>query len=161
MDEQLDQIMAVMEESFDPRWGEAWNRRQVRDALATPNTHCLLAHDDAGADGDSQALSATGFLLSRAAPGEEEILLLAVCPGRRRSGVASRLVEAFKAEAAARGAERIFLEVRENNPAIAFYRLQHFNPVGRRRDYYRQNDGTRLDAITFAFNIEDKADLNA
>jgi ribosomal-protein-alanine N-acetyltransferase len=156
MEEQLDQIMAVMEEAFDPRWGEAWNRRQVRDALTTPNTHYLLAHIDG--DTDQNPGSATGFLLSRAAPGEEEILLLAVRPEQRRSGVASRLVETFKAAAAVRGAERIFLEVRENNPAIAFYRLHHFYPVGRRRDYYRQIDGTRLDAITFAYNIDGKAD---
>ena len=158
MEEQLDQIMAVMEEAFDPFWGEAWNRRQVRDALTTPNTHCLLAHDAASAEGDKPL--ATGFLLSRAAPGEEEILLLAIRPEHRRSGVASRLVEAFKTDAARRGAERIFLEVRENNPAIAFYRLHQFSPVGRRRDYYRQKDGTRLDAITFAFNIDDEAGPN-
>lgn len=158
MEEQLDQIMAVMEDAFDPQWGEAWNRRQVRDALTTPNTHCLLACDDS--DAGVRSGPAIGFLLSRAAPGEEEILLLAVQPQQRRAGVASRLVATFKAEAAARGAERIFLEVRENNPAIAFYRLNGFNPIGRRPQYYRQIDGTRLDAITFAYNINSDAGLH-
>lgn len=158
MEEQLDQIMAVMDASFDPQWGEAWNRRQVRDALTTPNTHCLLAQ---GAPPSATGEAAVhGFLLSRAAPGEEEILLLAVCPQQRRQGIASELVTSFIADAARRGAVQVFLEVRENNPAITFYQLHGFVPVGRRRDYYRQIDGTRLDALTFAFKIKDQADAD-
>ncbi|HUQ13789.1 MAG TPA: hypothetical protein VM055_05885, partial [Novosphingobium sp.] len=29
----IDAIMAIMARAFDPRWGEAWSRRQVSDAL--------------------------------------------------------------------------------------------------------------------------------
>ncbi|MEO0057507.1 MAG: hypothetical protein RIT17_960, partial [Pseudomonadota bacterium] len=32
----IDRIMAVMEAAFDPAYGEAWNRRQVADALSMP-----------------------------------------------------------------------------------------------------------------------------
>ena len=39
---QVDQIMAIMEAAFDPQWGEAWNRRQVEDALLLPNTFAIL-----------------------------------------------------------------------------------------------------------------------
>jgi len=48
------------------------------------------------------------------------------------------------------GAERIFLEMRANNPAEHLYRECGFEPIGRRPDYYRTLDGTKLDAITFA-----------
>lgn len=151
MEDRLDRIMAVMEAAFDPAYGEAWNRRQLQDALATPNTHCLLAGP--GGRPWVEGKPAAGFLLSRAAPGDEEILLLAVRPEQRRRGVASRLVTAFKQAAELRGAERLFLEMRVNNPAEAFYRAHDFVPVGRRRNYYRQSDGSYLDAITFAYNI--------
>lgn len=146
MDERLDEVMRIMDAAFDAAFGEAWNRQQVSDALTTPNTHLLVAPSQTAGEGD-------GFLLSRAAPGEEELLLLAVRPECRRRGVASRLLEEFKKAAEARGAERLFLEVRVNNPAQDFYRLHGFQQIGRRRDYYRQPNGERLDAITFGFNF--------
>ncbi len=146
MVEQLDAIMDVMERAFDPAFGEAWNRNQVRDALITPNTHVIVTQDESGE-------RASGFLLSRAAPGEEELLLLAVTPAQRRKGVASNLVAAFKDQARSRGAERLFLEVRVNNPAIRFYELCGFRQIGRRPNYYRRQDGGTLDAITFAFDL--------
>ena len=43
--ELIDQIMAVMEASFDPARGEAWNRRQLTDALTLPNTFALLVSE--------------------------------------------------------------------------------------------------------------------
>lgn len=155
MEALLDRIMAVMDAAFDPRWGEAWNRRQVHDALSTPNTHVLLAAlDEAGTPRAAVAGEpAAGFLLSRAAPGEEELLLLAVVPEQRRHGAAAHLIDRFKRAAAKRGAQKLFLEMRVNNPAQLFYHQQGFKPVGRRRDYYRQSDGTYLDAITFAYDI--------
>ena len=62
---QVDQIMAVMETAFDPQWGEAWNRRQVEDALLLPNTFAILNTSD------SQDETATGFLITRHAPGKK------------------------------------------------------------------------------------------
>lgn len=154
MQERLDRIMAVMDVAFDPLFGEAWNRSQVQDALRTPNTHCLLMNADKRLLDGSGDGPAAGFLLSRAAPGEEEILLLGVRPEFRRGGVGSHLITRFKQHAWARGAERLFLEMRVNNPAEAFYRHHRFNPIGKRPNYYRQNDGTFLDAITFGHDID-------
>ena len=34
--------MDVMNEAFDPLFGEAWNRRQISDALTLSNCRCLL-----------------------------------------------------------------------------------------------------------------------
>lgn len=81
-----------------------------------------------------QANQITGFLLSRqTAPGEREILNLAVSPAHRRAGVARRLVETELA----RSPHTWFLEVRESNtPALALYENLGFERVGIRESYY-------------------------
>ncbi len=144
---QVDQIMAVMETAFDPQWGEAWNRRQVEDALLLPNTFAILN------TGDSQDETATGFLITRHAPGEEELLLIAVDPKYRRQGTARKMLSQLKVDARARGASRIFLEMRENNPAKLLYLQVGFEPIGRRKAYYLLSGGNRMDAITYRLSI--------
>jgi ribosomal-protein-alanine N-acetyltransferase len=69
------------------------------------------------------------------APGESEILNLAVDPGERRSGVARALLN--EALAGAPGAW--FLEVRASNAAaIRLYEQAGFERAGRRDGYYRE-----------------------
>lgn len=144
----IDRIMAVMEAAFDPAYGEAWNRRQVSDALLMPNTHYLLA----GANGKepAEAASAAGFVLSRGILDEEELLLIAVHPDNRGRGIGAALLQRFIDSAGARGRTNLFLEMREGNAAGALYQRFGFEPVGRRRNYYRGAKHGPLDAITYA-----------
>lgn len=144
----VDRIMTVMEAAFDPAYGEAWNRRQVADALATPNTHAIVIDPDGHPIKHEPGIPA-GFVLTRAAPGEEELLLIAVIPGYRAQGLGRVLIEQLFEAARARGSERIFLEMRRGNPAIHLYRKTGFEPIGERRNYYRMANGERIDAITF------------
>ena len=146
-DKPIDQIMFVMEAAFDPKWGEAWNRRQVEDALALPNTFAVLSTDE---EADKFC---TGFLIARHAPGEEELLLIAVHPEHRRQGHAEKMLSRLTSDARERGASRIFLEMRENNPAAKLYVKFGFEPIGRRKSYYLMSDGNRLDAITYGLSI--------
>ena len=148
MTDDLDRIMAVMEAAFDPAFGEAWTRRQVGDALALPHTHYLLAGTDGLDPGYDEA--AAGFVLSRAILDEEELLLIAVDPRHRGRGDEPSEQGGADAAARERGAERLFLEMREGNPAEALYRREGFAVVGRRHAYYRRGTGAPLDAITFA-----------
>lgn len=141
----LDRIMAVMEAAFDPAYGEAWTRRQVEDALLTGNCHYGLAMEQG---------QCAGFYLTRCAYDEEELLLLAVSPQFRRKGIGQRLIDRFRQEAHQRGAVRLFLEMRRGNPAETLYLKNRFVPVGVRPNYYRTNQGDRLDAITFTSEIE-------
>lgn len=150
MSDDLDRIMAVMEAAFDPEFGEAWTRRQVGDALVLPNTYYLLAGPDGRAPGEGE--EAVGFVLSRGAADEEELLLIAVDPRHRGRGIGAALLDRYVATARSRGAERLFLEMREGNPAESLYRRHGFARVGRRRAYYRRGTGVPLDAITFAFS---------
>jgi ribosomal-protein-alanine N-acetyltransferase len=144
----IDRIMAVMQAAFDPAYGEAWNRRQVSDALALPNTYYLLAASDGLRPQDEQP--AAGFVMSRGAADEEELLLIAVTPDHRGHGVGTTLLQRFIAAAEKRGAARLFLEMRDGNPAESLYRRAGFEPVGRRRNYYRNAAKGPLDAITYA-----------
>ena len=148
---ELDAIMEVMESAFDPHWGEAWNRAQVVGSLSLPTTHYLIV-DREGEEWQDGAEPA-GFLLSRAAPGEEELLLVAVKPEQRGRGLGSVLMTTFAKQAARRGAEKVFLEMRSNNEAEQLYRAQGFEPIGRRKNYYRLSDGSRLDAITMGKSL--------
>ena len=75
-----------------------------------------------------------GFLSSRqTAPGEREILYIAVDPARRRRGIAKKLLQ--NELNGLRGVW--FLEVRESNlAAIRLYDALGFRQAGRRENYY-------------------------
>ena len=147
MNDDVDRIMAVMEAAFDPAFGEAWTRRQGAAALLVPGTHYLLIAADMSAPLEDS--TAVGFALTRGVLDEEELLLIAVLPELRGRGIGGTLLRRVIAEARARGATRLFLEMREGNPAESLYRRHGFTPVGRRRNYYRRGNGGALDAITF------------
>lgn len=151
MRDHLDCIMEVMEQAFDPAYGEAWTRRQVEDALSFGNCHYrLIGHDGRP---PSPAEPAAGFSLSRIVYDEEELLLFAIAPQWRRQGLGQQLLSAFAIDAASRGARRLLLEMRRGNPAEVLYRKFGFEPIGERPNYYRTADGSRLDALTFAKSI--------
>ncbi|NNC73533.1 MAG: GNAT family N-acetyltransferase [Sphingomonadaceae bacterium] len=139
--EDLDAIMVVMSESFDPEFGEAWSRSQCSGILAQPGVWISLI-----CDGDEPA----GFALARSVVDEAELLLIGVRPNFRGRGLGRKLLERTCATAAALGAKKLHLEMREGNDAEALYRMQGFEPVGRRKRYYRGQSGCRYDAITWS-----------
>ncbi|MBW3660928.1 MAG: ribosomal protein S18-alanine N-acetyltransferase [Gemmatimonadetes bacterium] len=95
-----------------------------------------------------------GYALGWVVTDEAELANIAVEASWRRRGIGARLLYAFAREAERRGAERVWLEVRESNAeARRFYDRHGFLMVGRRRGYY---DRPREDAIVMA---ADPADL--
>ncbi len=141
----IDALMHVMERAFDPAFGEAWSRAQCLGILSLPDVWLSFA------DG---ATAAVGFTLARLAADEAELLLLAVDPPARGRGIGSALIERTAAVAAARGARRLLLEVREGNTALGLYRRAGFGEIGRRRAYYRGAGGAPHDALTLARAID-------
>ncbi|MGR3662100.1 MAG: ribosomal protein S18-alanine N-acetyltransferase [Paracoccaceae bacterium] len=94
---------------------------------------------------------AFGFALGRVVVDEAELLTIAVDPKQRRAGTGSRLLGDFLKESQIRGAKTCFLEVAAtNSPAIALYKTSGFEESGRRPGYYRQSDGTTVDALLFS-----------
>ena len=151
MTDPVDAIMHVMRAAFDDRYGEAWSRKQVSDAIILPHTHYLLGSADES--GPANPSATTGFTLSRGAAGEEELLLIAVHPDWRERGEGRKLMQRFLDAAAARGTRRVFLEMRADNPAEHLYLRCGFSRIGVRPGYYRGAVGSPLDAITFARDI--------
>ena len=95
-----------------------------------------------------------GFLLCRVVLDEAEILTLAVRPQDRRAGLASRLTRVAAGLAAQGGAERLFLEVAEDNAAArALYGRLGFVQTGRRRGYYARTEGSPADALLLVLNL--------
>ena len=107
---------------------ECWDERIIAGQLSQPGVFGLL--DTRG-----------GMLLARLAADEAEVLTVAVVPERRQQGLGGGLMEAAAAEARARGATRLFLEVSTRNPAArGLYQALGFAQVGRRKGYYANGD---------------------
>ena len=140
----LREVMAVMDGSFDPGFGEAWTFSQCAGLLPLPGVWLTLARE---------ADEVVGFALARLVADEAELLLLAVKPPGQRRGIGRILLEHFEDEAATRGAVRLHLEVREGNHALSLYEQAGFGLVGRRRDYYAGQKGDRYDALTLAKSV--------
>ena len=115
-----------------------WTAAEFAALLAAPGVFLLTAPN---------ALL-MGRTLGPGPGAEAELLTLAVHPDARRRGRARTLLACFDAEAAARGADRAFLEVMATNaPALALYRGAGWREAGRRPGYYRAPDGAPVDAV--------------
>lgn len=132
-------VMAVMEDSFDPRFGEAWTASQLAGLLPLPGVWLILAWRDD---------QVVGFALNRAVAGEAELLLLAVRSQDQGCGIGKTLLEQFMDSARSRGATLFHLEVRDGNHAVTLYERAGFRLVGRRPNYYAGVDGQSFDALT-------------
>ncbi|MHB2168288.1 GNAT family N-acetyltransferase [Alsobacter sp. R-9] len=117
-------------------------------AWSTSDIEGMLADDAVLGLGAGRGRALEGFVLSRRAADEAEILTIAVATGARRSGIGQALMLAHFAQLAARGVRALFLEVDEGNVAArALYRRLGFAEVGRRNAYYRRPDGSKATAL--------------
>ena len=110
---------------------DAWSRGLVEQGIAAalPTVSYLVAEVDG---------VVVGHAVASAAGDDAELQRIAVDPAYRRRGLAGELLAAVEQRAAADGATRLLLEVREDNTtAAAFYESRGFVEVGRRRGYYR------------------------
>jgi len=131
-------------------------------AAAMPGTRTWSAAEFATLTAAPGALlrceGAAGFALARTGADEAELLMLAVAPAARRAGVARRLLAAIEADAAARGADVLLLEVAAGNAAArALYAAAGYAPRGRRRGYYRDAQGGREDALVLGKSLRPDA----
>ncbi len=137
-------IMPVMDDAFDPLFGESWTAAQCLSALAMPDCRLLIAKER-----DVVA----GFTMTRWVLDMEELLMIGVAKAWQRQNIGSILLSEIVDHAREQGRIKLFLEVRDGNPAHDFYRASGFEPIGRRKQYYRGANGFRPDAITMAINL--------
>ncbi|CAN5221991.1 GNAT family N-acetyltransferase [soil metagenome] len=118
----------------------------------SPWTEAAFA-DLLGQAGVFAAATSDGFILCRIVLDEAEILTLSVLPEARGQGLAGRLTAAAAQIARAAGADRLFLEVSEDNIAArALYARAGFVSTGRRKAYYETPEG-RTDALILVLNL--------
>jgi ribosomal-protein-alanine N-acetyltransferase len=141
--EDLAAVMRVMEDSFDPAFGEGWTAPQCAGLIPMTGVWLSLAR---------RGETVVGFALGRVVRDEAELLLLAVHRSSQRMGVGQLLLDRFGAVAASKGAEQLHLEVREGNHAVRLYSRNGYREVGRRRNYYSGTGGQLFDALTLAKN---------
>lgn len=80
--------------------------------------------------------------------GEAEILTIMVSPAYRKLGYGKLMLEKMIDNAKHNGAEKLFLEVDENNtPAIKLYTSFGFSLLMKRENYYLYKDGSKADAL--------------
>ena len=144
----LDSVMTVMRDSFNPAFGEAWTGPQCAGLLPMPGVWLTLARDED---------EVIGFALGRIVIREAELLLLAVRNDWQRAGIGLLLIDGFTGNALRRGAERLHLEVRDGNHAVKLYNGAGFQEVGRRKNYYRGPDGKVYDALTLSKDAKNSA----
>jgi ribosomal-protein-alanine N-acetyltransferase len=140
----LASVNAIMQDAFDPQFGEAWTKPQCMGMLSLPGVWLVIA----SVQGED-----AGFALAREVAGDAELLLLATRRSAQRRGIGAALVRAVIAEAQGRGAEQLHLEVRAGNDAARLYRGAGFDKVGERKDYYKGRNGELFGAQTFARNF--------
>jgi ribosomal-protein-alanine N-acetyltransferase len=117
-------IAALHAASFHRGWSE-------EEVAALLVERSVMAHR-AGVGG-----RLAGFIMSRRAADEAEILSVAVRNADRGRGLARDLLHLHLRRLAGDGVRTVFLEVDETNtPAIRLYRRAGFGEVGRRPNYY-------------------------
>jgi ribosomal-protein-alanine N-acetyltransferase len=124
-------IAAIHGASFQRGWSED----EIYRLLIEKN---VIAHRAAS------GRKVIGFILSRLAAGEAEILSVAIAPSWRGRKLSRPLLDLHLRRLAGLGTRAVFLEVSERNaPATRLYRRAGFREVGKRQGYYQDyHDGS-------------------
>ena len=138
-------MMTIMDDAFDPRFGEAWTAAQCLSTLVLPDCQLLLAKDDD---------VVCGFAMSRWVLDHEELLMIGIAREKQGQNIGKLLLSETIIRARNAGRTKLFLEVRDGNNAHDFYLKLGFLPIGRRKNYYKNADGISPDAITMGINIQ-------
>jgi ribosomal protein S18 acetylase RimI-like enzyme len=114
-------VVAVEAEVFGL---DAWDERAVVAELDGPGRRFVVAED------------LSGYAVSMTLGDIVDLQRIAVLPGRRRTGLATALLDDLLAHTGA--ADRMLLEVSERNEAaVAFYAAHGFTRIDVRPRYYR------------------------
>lgn len=123
--------------------GSAFNRGWSEDEFAQ-----LFSANTSVAHRAMVGETLAGFILSRMAGKEAEILSIAVAGRYRGRGIAGDLLRVNLRRLVGLGVQTVFLEVDEHNDsARRLYARAGFHEVGKRRGYYGATDGRPANAL--------------
>jgi ribosomal-protein-alanine acetyltransferase len=113
--------------------GQNWTLDHVRSELARETGRHLVREDGRG--------TILGWITEDVA----EIDMLAVHPSARRSGLGRQLLDAWEADVRARGALKVWLDVRPSNEAaLRLYQGAGYRSTGKRSRYYHDGEDALL-----------------
>jgi ribosomal-protein-alanine N-acetyltransferase len=122
-----------------------WSEDELEALLVEPN---VIAH---------RAIlgrKLVGFIVSRVAADEAEILSVAVASRWQGRGLGRALLSLHLRSLAGLGIRKIFLEVADDNdPAVRLYRKAGFAEIARRDNYYLDDNGQRTAALVLARDL--------
>ncbi|MGM1017369.1 MAG: ribosomal protein S18-alanine N-acetyltransferase [Actinomycetota bacterium] len=137
----LDAIMAIERRSFPT---DAWSAEAMAAELSGAYSHFLV-------DEEGGAVLGYGGLRAVRGAADADIQTIAFLTEHRGAGRGRALLRALLAEASARGAREVFLEVRADNPgAEGLYISEGFVEIARRPRYYQPDD---VDAIVMRLDL--------
>lgn len=137
----LDAIMAIENASF---LTDAWSAESMAAELVSEHSHYIV---------DEDAGEIIGYAGLRAIRGsaDADIQTIALREARRGEGRGRGMLRTLLAEASARGAREVFLEVRADNPgAETLYVSEGFEELARRPQYYQPDN---VDAIVMKVDL--------
>ncbi len=89
-----------------------------------------------------------GALIARLIADEAEIITFFIAPQHQNQGEATQILHAFLQNCKAQNIQNIHLEVaKDNKTALTFYQKFGFTPQGVRKNYYKRQNGEKIDAI--------------
>jgi [ribosomal protein S18]-alanine N-acetyltransferase len=124
-------VDAIVRLEHDNLGIDAWSRTLVEEGVVgnLPSVTYLVASD---------AEDVVGHAVVSVVADTSELQRIAVDASHRRAGLATQLLDEVVGLAEEAGADRLLLEVREDNAgAIAFYAARGFVEIDRRSRYYR------------------------
>ena len=109
---------------------DSWSIDVITSAFANPHNIILVEEDK-----DKEVV---GAVFMSVIASECELQNIVVSQKNKRRGIGERLLKRGLFISAERGAEVLYLEVRDsNNAARALYEKLGFHTVGRRKEYYK------------------------
>ena len=126
-----DDVPAIAGLERDNLGADAWSAGLVAEGVhgLLPTVLYLVAEVDG---------KVVGYAAASIVADIAELQRIAVDPGHRRTGLATDLLAAITQRARDADADRVLLEVREDNAgALRFYAAAGFGEIARRRRYYR------------------------
>lgn len=133
--EDLDQVLAIEQESFNQPWNRGLFEQEMRRSVVS--TSLAAYREVIEGDGVVRRRIILGYIVFWVVADEVHILNLAVSPEHRRKGIGRRLVCEAIRRGQSLGAMRAFLEVRASNvSAQRLYSSLGFIGIGLRRAYY-------------------------
>lgn len=128
-------LVSLEESGFDR--AERWSLESWQAELDAPGRLVVVSHSMSRLEG-----AASFCVVGDTA----EVLRIVVAPDARRQGIAGRLLRLGLDWAEAAGADRMLLDVRDDNlAALALYRRTGFTPISRRPNYYPGHDAVVME----------------